>query len=179
MNYSFFERNIIIKFAVDKHSNPFLLTRTKGINMNLPRGLIYIIISIIFLSFIGCKRGHEAMKQLDVAETVINSNPDSAMRILESIQIEDLYSPHSKARYALLRTMALDKNYIDTTTFDILQPAIDYYIKNGTPDEKLKTYYYQGRIYQNRQENDSALQCYAYGKEYRNQISDSLTKPIF
>ena len=71
--------------------------------------------------------------------------------------------------------MALDKNYIDTTTFDILQPAIDYYIKNGTPDEKLKTYYYQGRIYQNRQENDSALQCYAYGKEYRNQISDSLT----
>ena len=78
-------------------------------------------------------------------------------------------------RIALLRTMALDKNYIDTTTFDILQPAIDYYIKNGTPDEKLKTYYYQGRIYQNRQENDSALQCYAYGKEYRNQISDSLT----
>ncbi len=115
------------------------------------------------------------MKQLDVAETVINSNPDSAMRILESIQIEDLYSPHSKARYALLRTMALDKNYIDTTTFDILQPAIDYYLKKGTSDEKLKTYYYQGRIYQNRNENDSAMQSFVRGKELFLQCSDSIT----
>lgn len=28
-----------------------------------------------------------------------------------------------------LMFMALDKNYIDTTTFDVIQPAINYYLK--------------------------------------------------
>ena len=36
-------------------------------------------------------------------------------------------------------SMALDKNYIDTTTFDIIQPAIDYYLSKGNADEKLRT----------------------------------------
>lgn len=72
-------------------------------------------------------------------------------------------------------SIALDKNYIDTTTLEILQPAIDYYLKKGTSDEKLKTYYYQGRIYQNRNENDSAMQSFVRGKELFLQCSDSIT----
>lgn len=72
-------------------------------------------------------------------------------------------------------SIALDKNYIDTTTLEILQPAIDYYLKKGSPDEKLKTYYYQGRIYQNRNENDSAMQSFVKGKELFLQCSDSIT----
>lgn len=72
-------------------------------------------------------------------------------------------------------SIALDKNYIDTTTLEILQPAIDYYLKKGTSDEKLKTYYYQGRIYQNRNENDSAKQSFVRGKELFLQCSDSIT----
>ena len=71
--------------------------------------------------------------------------------------------------------MALDKNYIDTTTFDVLQPAIDYYIENGTPDEQLRTYYYQGRIYQNTGDEDMAMQCFILGKEHCKGISDTLT----
>ena len=34
--------------------------------------------------------------------------------------------------------MAIDKTYIDTTTFDVLQPAIDYYLENGTPEKNLE-----------------------------------------
>ena len=68
-----------------------------------------------------------------------------------------------------------DKNCIDTTTFDILQPAIDYYIENGSPDEQLRTYYYQGRIYQNQGDKDSAMQSFMRGKEYCREASDTLT----
>lgn len=46
-----------------------------------------------------------------------------------------------------LMFMALDKNYIDTTTFDVIQPAINYYLKEGTSDQKERTYYYQGCIF--------------------------------
>ena len=70
--------------------------------------------------------------------------------------------------------MALDKNCIDTTTFDILQPAIDYYIKHGTPDEQLRTYYYQGRIYQNQGDDDSAMCSFMNGSDLGENITDSL-----
>ena len=53
--------------------------------------------------------------------------------------------------------MAMDKNYIDRTDFEVLQPAIDYYQDHGTADDKLRTFYYEGRIYTNQGNNTSAI----------------------
>ncbi len=72
-------------------------------------------------------------------------------------------------------SMALDKNYIDTTTFDVLQPAIDYYLKKGTPDEELRTYYYQGRIYQNQGDRNKALNSFVKSTDNIKDCTDSLT----
>ena len=72
--------------------------------------------------------------------------------MLEGIGEDDLGSREEKAKYALLMSMALDKNYIDRTDFDVLQPAIDYYEDHGSATDKLRTFYYQGRIYYNRGE---------------------------
>lgn len=97
------------------------------------------------------------------------------MAVLRKINRSSLSSDKMKAKYALLMSQALDKNYVDTTSFDILQPAIDYFLRKGTADEKLKTYYYQGRIYQNRENNDSAMQSFMRGREYCGLASDTLT----
>ncbi len=80
----------------------------------------------------------------------MEEHPDSALHLINGIKITQMRSDKEKAQYSLLKSMALDKNYIDTTTFDVLQPAIDFYLRNGNSNEKLRTYYYQGRIYQNR-----------------------------
>lgn len=112
---------------------------------------------------------------MDQAEALMNSRPDSALSILSSLKSINLGNTKDKARYALLMSMALDKNYIDTASFDVLQPAIDYFLKKGTADEKLRTYYYQGRIYQNRESNDSAMQSFIRGRELCGQASDTLT----
>ena len=77
--------------------------------------------------------------------------------------------------YALLRSMALDKNYIDTTIFDILQPAIDYYPEHGTADERLRTYYYQGVIHLNRKEDEAAMQSLMKAIDLHAEATDSLT----
>lgn len=102
------------------------------------------------------------------------SSPDSALQIIDKINAGDLSGKEQKARHALLKSMALDKNYIDTTTFDVLQPAIDYYLDHGTPDEKLKTLYYKGRIFQNKNELDSAMNCFLNAIEYRQNVTDTL-----
>lgn len=124
--------------------------------------------------FLGCAHKTRAWTTLDTAETMLHSRPDSALTILSTIDKERLGDKEEKARYALLMSMALDKNYIDTTSFEVLQPAIDFYFKHGTPDDKLRTLYYQGRIFQNQGNDDSALASFMKATELKNLISDSL-----
>ena len=109
-----------------------------------------------------------------MAENLMNTKPDSALTLLKNIPVTNIKGKEITARYALLKSMALDKNYIDTTTFDVLQPAIDYYLKKGSPDEKLRTYYYQGRIYQNQGDDDSAMQSFLNGCDLKQVVTDSL-----
>lgn len=111
---------------------------------------------------------------LDRAESIMEAHPDSALSILNGIEKSELSSKAVRARYALLMSMALDKNYIDTTTFDVLQPAIDYYLKKGNADEKLRTYYYKGVIFLNRGDRDQALNSFVKGTHISNQSNDSL-----
>lgn len=136
------------------------------------RTLVIVLVSAIMLT--ACERHTPAWKQMDIAESLMNIKPDSALAVLDGIPASDVKGKETLARYALLKSMALDKNCIDTTTFDILQPAIDYYIEYGSPDEQLRTYYYQGRVYQNQGDNDLAMQSFMRGKEFCQEASDTL-----
>ena len=133
-----------------------------------------IALLLLLMTTIGCNRRSAVDKKMDIADSVMPSKPDSALAILESISASDINGKKASARYALLKSMALDKNYIDTTTFDVIQPAIDYYIKRGTPDERLRTYYYQGRIFQNRGDEDAAMQSFMNAIDLSKQVTDSL-----
>ena len=138
---------------------------------------LLIFVLLIFLSIsVGCNRGekNEASQQMNIAENLLDTAPDSALIILDAIKEDELYNREMKARHSLLKSMALDKRYIDTTTFDVLQPAINYYLENGSPDERLRTLYYQGRIFRNRGEDDKAMETYMYASEVKG-ITDSLT----
>lgn len=133
-----------------------------------------LVIAFITGAVFSCTDNSEAEKRLTSAEALMNQHPDSALAILQGIDRSSLSSGKEKARYALLMSQALDKNYIDTTTFDILQPAIDYYIDKGTPDEKLTTFYYQGRIYQNKGDEDNAMLSFINAREITG-VTDTLT----
>lgn len=122
---------------------------------------------------VSCSESKE-QEALNRVESVIEEHPDSALTLLREVDKASLSSDKERARYALLMSMALDKNYIDTTTFDVLQPAIDYYLDNGTPDEKLRTYYYQGRIFQNRGDEDDAINTFAKAIDNTAGAKDSL-----
>lgn len=133
-----------------------------------------ILLSLTVLTIGSCDRHGTAWNEMDKAENLMDAKPDSALVVLENIPASSVKGKEAAARYALLKSIALDKNCIDTTTFDVLQPAIDYYVKNGTPDEQFRTYYYQGRIYQNKGDDDSAMQSFMNACDLRKQVTDSL-----
>ena len=138
------------------------------------RSIRHLLMLLLLACCTASCSNQKQQEALDRAESLMEAHPDSALIILNEIEKSELGSKKEQARYALLMSMALDKNYIDTTAFDVLQPAIDYYIKKGTPDEKLRTYYYQGRIFQNQGDRDKALNSFIKGIDISSDSNDSL-----
>lgn len=87
--------------------------------------------------------------ELNRIETCITDHPDSALVSLEKIDTSYLSTPGLRARYALLHSMALDKNYIDVDDTDIIEPAVTYYESSSDDVSKSLAFYYQGRIFYN------------------------------
>ena len=136
----------------------------------------YIIILIVLLSLTSCTKHSEHWETLAQVESYIEERPDSALVVLQGIDNEELANDEERAKHAVLLSMALDKNYIDKTDFEVLQPAIDYYEDNGSATDKLRTYFYQGRIYQNAGDNDSAMECFIIALSEGAASEDTKTK---
>ena len=137
--------------------------------------LLLLIITAITIVSCNDARKSETFRLLEDVDSYIEARPDSALAVLEGIDVEDLGSREEKAKYALLMSMALDKNYIDRTDFEVLHPAIDYYEDHGTATDKLRTFYYQGRIYQNGGDDEMAMECFVRAVEEGDGAEDCMT----
>ena len=120
----------------------------------------FIIIFTLALCLVACNRHSEHWATITEMETIIEERPDSVLNVLQAIDTDELIGDEERAKHALLLSMAMDKNYIDRTDFEVLQPAIDYYDNNGSATDKLRTYYYQGRIYQNAGNDAAAMEAF-------------------
>ncbi|MDE5774031.1 MAG: hypothetical protein K2H86_06205 [Muribaculaceae bacterium] len=132
------------------------------------RYYVFRILLSVMLAFllIGCAHtSGDVLSLMNRVDRLIEISPDSALMVIEKIDTTQISGRADRARYALLKSMALDKNYIDTTSFAVLQPALDYYLKHGNADQRLATRYYQGRIYMNRGDNDAALTAFLKASE--------------
>lgn len=120
---------------------------------------IALIISV-FVLFISCDN-RQTKSLLQDVETYIQERPDSALRVLRKVDSLTLNTKALRARYSVLFAMALDKNYIDTTALSILEPTVAYYERSGSPEDKMLSYYYLGRIYANRKDYPNAVIFYS------------------
>ena len=87
--------------------------------------------------------------------------PDSALKVLESIDRAELTSERSRAHHALLHAMALDKNGIDVTSDSLAMIAVEYYKDNEPQRNYARALYYLGKCYYYRGEYDKAILEYS------------------
>ena len=111
---------------------------------------------------------------LDCAYSLMEERPDSALAVLESIPEESLYSRRLLARRSLLLAMARDKNCIDDTTDAVLAPAVDWYRRHGTADEKLLMNYYRGIVELNRGDYEEAMGWFVKAERYQRASKNAL-----
>lgn len=136
----------------------------------------YIIVIILALCLVSCSHHSKHWETLTQIETFVEENPDSALSVLQGIEVDDLSGSEEKAKHALLLLMALDKNDVAETDFEILHPAIDYYKNNGTPTEQMLTLFYQGQIHRINSQYAQALACFGEAIKIDENSKDIQTK---
>lgn len=137
----------------------------------------YLSVIILVICLISCNSHSHYRETLSQMESYIEERPDSALAVLKQMNASELSGKEEKAKHALLYSMALDKNVIDKTDFEVLQPAIDYFENNGgSATDKMRTYYYQGRIYQNQGNDALAMECFVSALSEGKESDDKLTK---
>ena len=107
---------------------------------------------------------------LNDVESYMNERPDSARAVLQAMDSTALRGRRLKARYALLRTMALDKCYEDITPG--LLDAAAWLENHGTPDERMKLWFYRGRIQSDAQRVNEAALAFSRAEQYVDEARD-------
>ena len=133
---------------------------------------LYAITSLLLLCITACQKHSPMAEKLLQAETVMNEHPDSALNLLKGIAQPELQTQEHRARYALLFSQALDKNYIDVTNDSLISIAVNYYKDRNDVRAKFLSYYYLGRIYTNAKELTKATLAYMEAEQLVDKLDD-------
>ena len=115
---------------------------------------------------------------LDTAERQIVEYPDSALTTMRSIRRYAVLVPQVRARYGVLYSAALDKNYIDVASDSLVRYSADYYDLHGTPEQRMQAYYYLGRTQQNAGEDLSATLSFLDAAQYTDAVDNNYLKGL-
>ena len=117
-----------------------------------------LVISIL-ISLLACKPEYTKNKTILEAEKVMFSSPDSAYKLLKSINQPEKLPEADYAAWCLHYVHAKFKLYIDDKKdTNLLKFATDYFQKNGSEKYLGTAYYLNGRI-ANDIENKKLLLC--------------------
>lgn len=120
---------------------------------------------------LSCGR-QEVTAVLDRAETFMQEQPDSSLHLLRTLDGARIPGASHKARYALLYSQALDKNYIDVDNDSLIRVAVDYYKRRGDAHQKALAYFYLGRVYDNAGDETLATEAFVEAETHALQTDD-------
>lgn len=127
----------------------------------------YILSISLIMSLFGCGNSGQIEQELSTAAKLMRSEPDSSLRIIENIDPDRILGRHARAKYALLYSAALDKNYVDTDDDSLIRIAYRYYDKRICSDSvKFLINYHYGRIHQNGANYQEAMHYYLTAEKY-------------
>lgn len=119
------------------------------------RTIVLFAIISLFGIMSSCDRPDN--RQLAKAEAVMETAPDSALAILDSIDTATLTSAQSRALYALLSTQARIKKYELLTDDSLITTAVTYFENHGSDSNLMKSLFYQGEILHNNGNHSKAI----------------------
>ena len=111
--------------------------------------ILLVSVGSIFMSvsLSSCSSPSVKNQLLLCADSLMETYPDSALSIMESITYPQKMPRADRALYALLLTQARHKNYIALEDDSLIKTAVDYYGDKKKSLRAAKAHYYWGAIY--------------------------------
>jgi len=121
----------------------------------------YILLFLLCFASIGCEERQEYRDALSRAEALMETNPDSALVVLDSLSAYSSdFNRHFNMQYQLQLTNARMKSGILFTTDSLTLSLINYFDSHGTDDERALAYYIYGCSLVDLGQAPEALQAY-------------------
>lgn len=135
---------------------------------------VYAAFFLISVLSISCNRDSDTLSTtFSKIENCIETYPDTALYLLNSIQYPEKLHGKSQAYYALLMTQAMDKNYMKPSSDSLIALALNYYtLDKREPVMRAKTEFYYGRVLLESGKTEEALEYFLSAKEYFKNIGD-------
>lgn len=133
-----------------------------------------LFIFTLFITFTACGDKQAVTDVLNRAEVLMNEQPDSSLALLRTLTFDDFQKESNRARYALLHSQALDKNYIDVTNDSLISVAVEYYKDKDDVRSKFLAYYYEGRVHVNAENLMKAMISFSKAEQLGGELKDSL-----
>lgn len=123
--------------------------------------LLFFFLLITISLFNSCRKGeHVINPALLLADSLMQSRPDSSLYLLEQISDPQKIKNADRAFYNLLLTQAKYKNCILLQNDSSIQIAVDYYKKNVDKERLAKSYFYLGCVYLEQKKLPTAIDFY-------------------
>ncbi|MDE6670374.1 MAG: hypothetical protein K2K26_11925 [Muribaculaceae bacterium] len=135
----------------------------KGLRFNIYVRLLWLLAAFVC----GCDQHRAIREKLEQAESLMDSRPDSALAVLDSLTLSypTLDSDRDRALYGMLYTQALDKNHLDPKNDSLISFAVDYYDRKKDIPRQIISTYYRGRVLYHREQFPQALVSFYKAKE--------------
>ena len=126
-----------------------------------------------------CKEETTAARPMLVAaDSMMWSNPDSALLVLEQIPASHELQGEERALYALLLTQARYKSCVPLENDSLIRIAVNYY-KGGREKERLaQAYFYWGCVHVEKKELPKAIELYLKSLELMPEGKDSIFRAM-
>ncbi|WP_455638163.1 tetratricopeptide repeat protein [Parabacteroides sp.] len=120
--------------------------------------LSLLLLSVMFIT--ACRNESTERQLINEAEALLETRPDSAYVLLDSITMADNLSDKLLARWCMLYGKAADKVFEDMPYVSQLLRARAWYEKHGTPYEQAQIGLFLGRSYVEDREYKKAMDAY-------------------
>ncbi len=139
--------------------------------MDYIKKFIFFFAGFLLVVTVGCNSATNSL--LDKAETLMQEYPKDALALLDSLKQYSLHGKATNARYALLYSMALDKNYIDVKDDSLISIAETWYANKGSVKEKFMSHYYKGVVNKNAHKYPEAITAFSKAQKLEEDMEDN------
>ena len=129
--------------------------------------------AILLLTF-GMSACSLVPNELNTAEKLIETAPDSALHILRHLSPHKYKSDKNRALYGLLMIQALDRKHFPLKPDSLLDFSIEYYQNNKDGDRLATSYLFKGRTCKYASQYEKAMTFYLKALDEANESNNDL-----